>query len=1074
MTYTAEFNGWEQLSVEDLIVAYRKAKADCFFENTFPSAIKFAEYEENLLENLNNLLASLRENSGFSSDAAFLGDFRLSPKKLGFKPKNNASNGHIHFSSPERAFESLKKNNQLIPEFRVIGDFPVDTYIISALWINTIGHKFDAKLDDSCYGARLRRVRNDEEIAQNKQRPFHITAVGSFLPYYQPYQKWRADGLKAIRNELDEEHNVIAASLDLKTYYHFIDPAAIASKGLQKSLGLSLNEAEKSFTKQLADFLQLWSKEAGKFTKQANISKSEVPAGLVIGLTVSRVISNVVLHTWDRLIKEKLTPVHYGRYVDDMFLVLRDPGTIENAFDLMRFIQERIGKKYLYLTDLSSSKTDDVWQIDQGTDVQAESEITLQAGKQKLFILQGQGGKDLLDSIEKEIYELSSEHRLMPSPDHIDDSTAARVLSAAGEVSEQADTLRKADGLTIKRLGWALQLRHVESLARDLPSNEWKTQRSEFYQFAHDHILRPDRLFQHYNYLPRLLGFAVSLDEWAEAEKIVLKAFDALDELSEEVTKGELIFINGQETTSGAKLWMRLRQTLTWCFIDATLKHYNPTSLFSPTRKRRLAELFIDYVFDELGPFGESPLAGLTSEQFYEKAVLVARCDLSKEPYKRILNTDAVSKLLIKSRKLKDDRKIMNAFSDTQLLNTDDLKEFINKSRQKRLLKLKDGDTKGENYLPYLFPTRPYHPAEIAELVPECVGLYKNRTEADDPKNDPAVLWAKYVRAVRGVWIKPTLLAAQQDEKERATSNIKRKLSIGTEKKNKVVVVLTNIKTSDKDWSLMASGKRAASLERYRRISSVVNQAIGLNPKPDYVIFPELSVPLEWVDSIGNRLTKLGISLIAGTEYRHFPDNKLLSEAYLVLSDNRLGFPSSVRIWQPKWEPAVGEDKELFSKYGKVWQNPKLAGYPKPFKPVYMHNDFHFGVMICSEIQNAKSRLKFQGNVDALMVLAWNRDLDTFSSLVESSALDIHAYSVLVNNREYGDSRVRSPARESFRRDLARLKGGDNDYCVAVTLDIDQLRAFQSRAKRWPETGDIFKPLPEGYKIDPQRKKLPN
>jgi len=38
MSYQAEFAGWEFLTIEDLLVAYRKAKADCFFENTFPTA----------------------------------------------------------------------------------------------------------------------------------------------------------------------------------------------------------------------------------------------------------------------------------------------------------------------------------------------------------------------------------------------------------------------------------------------------------------------------------------------------------------------------------------------------------------------------------------------------------------------------------------------------------------------------------------------------------------------------------------------------------------------------------------------------------------------------------------------------------------------------------------------------------------------------------------------------------------------------------------------------------------------------------------------------------------------------
>jgi len=129
--------------------------------------------------------------------------------------------------------------------------------------------------------------------------------------------------------------------------------------------------------------------------------------------------------------------------------------------------------------------------------------------------------------------------------------------------------------------------------------------------------------------------------------------------------------------------------------------------------------------------------------------------------------------------------------------------------------------------------------------------------------------------------------------------------------------------------------------------------------------------------------------------------------------------------------------------------------------------------MICSELQNSKARVAFQGEVDALLVLAWNKDLDTFSALVESAALDIHAYTVLVNNRNYGDSRVRAPAKESFERDLARLRGGKNDFCVMVELDIEKLRAFQSRAKRWTEKGDPFKPTPEGFSISKTRKHLP-
>ncbi len=48
INYQAKFKGWDSLTIEDLLVAYRKAKADYFFENTFPTAINFAEHEKNL------------------------------------------------------------------------------------------------------------------------------------------------------------------------------------------------------------------------------------------------------------------------------------------------------------------------------------------------------------------------------------------------------------------------------------------------------------------------------------------------------------------------------------------------------------------------------------------------------------------------------------------------------------------------------------------------------------------------------------------------------------------------------------------------------------------------------------------------------------------------------------------------------------------------------------------------------------------------------------------------------------------------------------------------------------------
>ncbi|WP_235185905.1 hypothetical protein [Methylomarinum vadi] len=45
MGYQANFTGWQNLTLEDLVVAYRKAKADCFVDNTFPAATAKRRHE---------------------------------------------------------------------------------------------------------------------------------------------------------------------------------------------------------------------------------------------------------------------------------------------------------------------------------------------------------------------------------------------------------------------------------------------------------------------------------------------------------------------------------------------------------------------------------------------------------------------------------------------------------------------------------------------------------------------------------------------------------------------------------------------------------------------------------------------------------------------------------------------------------------------------------------------------------------------------------------------------------------------------------------------------------------------
>ncbi len=1068
MNYKAEFDGWEKLTQIDLIVAYRKAKADCFYEDGFPSAIAFAEFEEDLLNNLDMLLSEWKQHKGPKKLNTYVGQHRLVPKKISVELKPDKSNGHIHFANKEKAFDYLCRFNFLIPDLRIVGEFPVKTHILSALWINMIGHKFDACLnDEDVYGARLKRLKNSETSVDDSPS-FHISAIGSFKPYYGPYQKWRSDGLTAIRSELAENRPVVAVSLDLKSFYHSIDPSFISTVDFQEEIGLvgerSLSANEREFTKDLIKLYKLWGKESEVFSEGLMDVVETIPSGLAIGLTASRIISNVLLCKWDKLVREELAPVHYGRYVDDMFIVLHDGGKIHDTDSFMAFISDRLKYKSGNKTTnvLVNKRNSEFWSINFPKKYFKETKIRFQASKQKLFILEGSAGFDLIDSIESEMNKLSSEHRLMPSVDMFDNSTAAKVLIASENSSDSADTLRRADGLSLHRLSWSIQLRQVETIARDLSPNSWAKERKEFYQFSYDHILCPDKILNHYTYLPRLLSLAISLGDWSEANKIVSVTFEAISKLIKKVsedTGGAVINgIRGDDLSTNA--WNAFYKSIVYSFIECAAKAY-PKEFKSEAANNKvikLARTFMDALLSKI-TFTDDLFSTYLDDGFYKIAPKLQRSDLAKVPYKLLGNSEAY---IVRDSEYDDktalQKDLIQALEPADFINIRHLIEFLAKTQKNRLSTKKR--LSYENLYPYVFPTRAYSASEIVELLPECIGKGKTNT-----KTLPEKLLAKYITALRGTWVYPSLL--EPVSTKIITSN---KIKIGSKSVNSVLVAISSLGTTTACWQKSACGQPDHSLKRYNQLCELINSVIASKPKPDYLFLPEFSLPLKWVDSISNRLMGAGINLVAGTEFRHSPPHKLKSETCLVLKDDRLGFGHWAKIWQPKLEPAPGEDETLTKIHGKSWLPIKAVD---KIKPVYVHNGFHFGVMVCSELLNSKARVAFQGNVDALVVLAWNKDLATFSTLIESAALDVHAYTILVNNRMYGDSRVRSPAKDSFRRDLARVKGGENDFFITVKIDIKTLRQFQSRSKRWTDDKDPFKPVPEGFVISKSRRFLP-
>lgn len=1040
-----ELNGWDELSLDDLFFAFRKAKVDCFYESSIRVCERFVEYEQNLADNLDALLARLRNDELIDVLLEGIGDPIIFPKRLNLAPdESRPSAGHAFFSDADRAFKKTVKQ-KVQPEFRLIGDFTVDCHVLSALWVNVVGHKFDARLSPRALASRVRRYRATKE--RERLGAYHLEALGSFEPYFTPYRKWRDDGIRAMRASVSSGDPIIAITLDVGNFYHSIDPSFFVDPGFIQYLGVEMNEFELSFSVTFSRALSAWSDRCAARLKHFGCSEDDVfTGGIPIGLSIVRIISNAVLSFLDDKIDIGLSPIYYSRYVDDLFLVLRDNANISSQEELWRFISQKV--PYFSRQEDGNVALDlPQWG--------GRTQLKLQASKQKTFFLSGQSGLDLLENIASQIREVSSERRLMPLAESLQRSQSAKAL-AATESADDADSLRRADGLTLRRLGWSVLLRSVNTLARDLQPKDWAKERDGFYDFAHEHVIRPDKILEQLDHLPRLFSLAISLSDWKQALRVYRETISSIYKL-EEATSGRPMRINGADASRVVpEVWEETRSQVKVFFREALVRAY-PLQNAAPTARA------FQSILKELS----LPLLALD-----RLALQCREADWSRIAYRDHLRLFATRCAPVKA----GEERLYGRYPRQKLLQ-----QFLSRSATKssgQLIRrlperLADEESQAESMLPFFFPTRPYTPEEIALYLPnECVFAEPTQAERD---------WADYTRAVRGVWVRSELAdevtlpdetfePIASDDDDIAPPTIPPMVIVnGAALHRPIRLGITSFATSDETWAKAAAGTPDLSPARYRALARMVNAAVGETPKPDYLMLPELSVPDRWIATIAGRLLDAGISLIAGLDYDRHAGDEIDSSAVLVLTDDRLGYPSTLQVRQRKELPAPGEEENLFVSHGQTWkqQVPNL-------KPVYVHNGLYMGVLVCSELQNIEYRSAFQGHVDCMMILSWNKDIETFSALVDSACFDVHAYIALVNNLRYGDSRLRRPAKQSHLRDVCRVRGGLNNQLVVVEIDPVQLRAQQSRAKRWPKKNDAYKPAPEGFVISKARRTVPS
>lgn len=985
------------ITIDDLYISYRKAKQEAFYESSNISAIRFAKYEEQLSQNIERLHLDLTNGSDlWVSDNDFIGGYLYIPKSLDEGNWSDIESSHFSSIDPikdwEYRFKTCKR--KLDAEYRLIIDPTVNYQIISALWILKVGHKFEEKLDKKLsYGNRLRRKANFDEKVKVKNDSVNLDCIGLFQPYFSAYQNWRNTGLNTMRRLIKNDEDVTAITMDIASFYHNVSPNFVLDKKFLNTINVSLDNNEKILTSLFITSINHWYKGTPDFKKR---DKGALP----VGLSASKIISNILLYELDIEIKNNLKPAYYGRYVDDIFLVIK--GNKNNtSHKVLSQIRDSVNFLKLRHDDNKTNLKIDL-------NYAKDSDLYFKEEKQKIFNLNSKHGLDLIDQISEKIREQSSEYKMLADVPETSGAMAKKTLLTSSDASLVTDALRKADYISIKRWSFSVLLRNIQNYTTNLQPNEWKNRREEFYDLVSRYFITPKGIFELYNFIPRIFRILIENQDLNLASDF-LNRLDHCIELIIKTTS-----ING---LNKQKI-QYFRQYISKVTFETLVKSSTEKSMTNIDGLNKIANECLYFGYGEEKKTNKSALDKLRT--------LLLDSDLGSRPYKE--------EWFYRRKSYKEEGLLLKD-STKHLLRIDGISEFLKRSKNPNA-----------NLKAFAFPTRPLTFYEIA-------------LSCHDVMHDE-LFFKNTIFSLRGANVTTSGLIGYNKNSSSYEVNIP------SRKDNSVYIAVTNFEVTNEQFEGALNSVPDRTISRFEKITHTINSIIRCNKKVDYVVFPECSIPRQWAINIAKSLARHNISFICGVEYYQSDTRgKTFNNDCLVsLTTQWPGYNTSFLLLQPKQQPSHHEKYELSQIGGKLY-NPKKSRN----LPIYKHGNYTFGVLICSDLTNPINRHYYQGKVDSLFVLSWNRDINTFSYLVDSAAHDIHAYIILVNNRAYGDSRVRVPAKQSYKRDIIRIKGGEDDYFAIAKISYMSLRRFHNKLD-----GTGFKPLPIGFKCSKFRKYLVN
>lgn len=950
-------------------------------------------------------------------------EIRYLPKKI----DDNKTSIDENFISNE-----LVRDEYAISQFNAFIDMPVELHIISILWIMKFGYKFDSELLDESRGNRLVLQKDSKETLKNSSL---------FKPYHHQYQKWRDDAVNEAEHQLKQGKDIVMLNLDITRFFYNAEFNLNTYFPNNKSI---INDVLREVYRTYIDVVV---EKMGK-----SFNPKENHSFLPIGELSAYVIANHYLNDFDRIITEEYRPLYYGRYVDDMLIVL--PRKKDFTYDETKFSRDpfkfEIGKykKQHKITNKDFELT--------------KVEEYIAKTFNPLFIIESDQPDD--DKEESKECDKKSKNRIV-----INTKTKYHRLKFQSEKTLLYEFFNDESTLTIDKLKHDLLERSSEF--RDLPEDNDDGGNLE--KVAH-HLIYSDsegKVRTLKDYKVNRYGLSVYLTNK------ILATINYKQGVDEEEVKKLLQLVKGENILIFFKLWEKI---LTFLLVNKHPRYY------------------IRFYFDAIEAILRIKFTDSDDKTFDIQKSLIVYLDIAHE-----ITLSLHPKFLSENTKLHEEFKIKKNISekllwvfDTNITDADN--SWIRRYRVSNMMRhhyiatpllnytnlINNNDT---NLLSHNLNFQDFKiNKENFKFSPRQISFWelaiaKQLEELQHLKieNNDLIKDLKAEELLNDIFD----LYQSANKNHQTQFQIKHEnpknlfFSFHNEFKDNLILEISNntsnrlstpkigIANTKINTSNIASGLKPSpnlSKERYNELTEFLKDTRKLNA--DIVVFPEFFVPFQFVRSLAQYAKKNQSLVISGLEH-YIVGDYAYNFVLTLLPIEKEGYKDVIPIFRLKNHYAPSEI-ETISKYDKKVPKPK----PNKYHLINWRN-IYFSTFYCFELADIQHRSAMRSKVDILFMIEYNRDTNYFSNIVESTIRDIHCYAVQCNSSDYGDTRISQPTK-SVQMDIVNLKGGENNVTVIGTVNIDELREFQLWGTQ-PENKQ-FKPLPPDFDKEIVNKRVNN